>query len=65
MSAVLVYLGILAGIFFEGEMTMISSVIAGHKGYLNLSIVIALGITGTIASDVVYFFLGRKKGEPG
>ena len=63
MSAVLVYLGILAGIFFEGEMTMISSVIVGQKGYLNLSIVIALGITGTIASDVVYFFLGKKKGR--
>jgi membrane protein DedA with SNARE-associated domain len=51
------------GIFFEGEMVMITSVIAAHHGHLNLWIVIAIGLTGTYASDSFYFFFGRKRGK--
>ena len=51
------------GIFFEGEMVMISSVIAAHHGYLNIWVVIIIGIIGTYTSDCFYFFLGRKKGR--
>jgi len=63
MHIVLIYIGIFLGIFFEGEMIMISSIIAAHHGLLNLWVVIALGIVGTYVSDCFYFFLGRKKGK--
>jgi membrane protein DedA with SNARE-associated domain len=63
MHIVLVYIGIFLGIFFEGEMVMISSIIAAHHGYLNLWIVITIGVAGTYISDCFYFFLGRKKGK--
>ena len=63
MHLLLIYIGIFFGIFVEGEMIMISSVIAAHHGYLNLWIVVAIGIAGTYASDSFYFFLGRKRGK--
>ena len=63
MHLILIYLGIFAGIFFEGEMVMITSVIAAHQGHLKLWIVIAIGLVGTYSSDSFYFFLGRKKGK--
>jgi membrane protein DedA with SNARE-associated domain len=63
MHIVLIYIGIFCGIFFEGEMVMITSVIAAHHGYLDLWVVMAIGLTGTYASDSFYFFLGRKKGK--
>ena len=36
MHLVVIYLGILFGIFLDGEMIMISSIIAAHQGYLHL-----------------------------
>ena len=63
MHIVLIYVGILAGVFFEGEMIMISSVIAAHHGYLKLWLVVSIGIAGTFGSDCFYFFLGRRKGK--
>jgi len=63
MHIILIYIGIFCGIFFEGEMVMITSVIAAHHGYLKLWIVIAIGLTGTYSSDSFYFFLGRRKGK--
>ncbi len=63
MHLILIYAGILLGIFLEGEMIMISAVIAAHHGYLNLWLVVVLGVTGTYASDCFYFFLGRKRGR--
>ncbi len=63
MHIIFVYIGILFGIFIEGEMIMISSVIVAHHGYLNLWLVTAIGIAGTYSSDCFYFFLGRKKGK--
>jgi membrane protein DedA with SNARE-associated domain len=63
MHIILVYIGIFLGIFFEGEMVMISSVIAAHHGYLNLWIVVIIGVVGTYVSDCFYFFLGRKRGK--
>ncbi len=63
MHIIIIYLGILFGIFIEGEMIMISSIIAAHHGYLNLWLVVVLGLSGTYCSDCFYFFLGRKKGR--
>jgi membrane protein DedA with SNARE-associated domain len=62
MHVILIYLGILVGVFFEGELIMISSIIAAFQGYLNPWVVIAIGITGTFFSDFFYFSLGKKKG---
>ena len=63
MHIILIYIGVFCGIFFEGEMVMITSVIAAHHGHLNIWIVVAIGLTGTYCSDMVYFFLGRRKGK--
>jgi len=59
----LIYIVIFLGIFLEGEMIMISSIIAAHHGHLNIWLVIVIGILGTYSSDCFYFFLGRKKGK--
>ena len=59
MHLIIIYTGILIGIVLEGEMIMMSSLIAAHSGYLNLWMVIVIGFTGTLASDWFYFFMGR------
>jgi membrane protein DedA with SNARE-associated domain len=63
MHIIFLYIGIFLGVFIEGEMIMLSSVIAAHHGYLNFWIVTIVGIAGTYGSDCFYFFLGRKKGK--
>ena len=63
MHIIFIYIGVLLGVFIEGEMIMMSSVIAAHHGYLNLWFVVLLGLTGTYSSDLFYFFLGRRKGK--
>jgi membrane protein DedA with SNARE-associated domain len=63
MHIILIYIGLFLGIFVEGEMIMISSIIAAHHGYLNLWLVVIIGVLGTYSSDVFYFMLGRKKGK--
>lgn len=60
---ILIYFGILIGVIFEGEMVVLSSVIAAHHGHLNIWIVLAIAFTGTICSDWFYFFLGRRHGK--
>jgi membrane protein DedA with SNARE-associated domain len=63
MHVIFIYIGIFFGILFEGEMVMISSVIAAHHGYLSLWLVIPIGMIGIYCSDCFYFSLGRKKGK--
>jgi membrane protein DedA with SNARE-associated domain len=63
MHIILIYIGIFCGIFLEGEMIMITSIIAAHHGYLNLWVVFVIGLVGTYGSDSFYFFLGRKRGK--
>ena len=62
MHIILVYIGIFFGLFLEGEMVLISAIIAAHHGYLILWLVAIIGILGTYSSDCFYFFLGRKRG---
>jgi membrane protein DedA with SNARE-associated domain len=62
MHIILVYIGIFFGLFLEGEMILISAVIAAHHGYLIFWIVVILGLAGTYSADCLYFFLGRKRG---
>jgi membrane protein DedA with SNARE-associated domain len=62
MHIIIVYIGIFLGLFFEGEMILISAIIAAHHGYLILWLVALLGVVGTYSADCFYFFLGRKRG---
>jgi membrane protein DedA with SNARE-associated domain len=62
MHIIIIYIGIFFGLFLEGEMVLISAVIAAHHGYLILWIVVTLGVIGTYFADCFYFFLGRKRG---
>jgi membrane protein DedA with SNARE-associated domain len=62
MHIILVYIGIFFGLFLEGEMILISAVIAAHHGYLLLWLVVILGIAGTFSADCFYFYIGRKRG---
>jgi len=63
MQMLLIYLGILAGVCLEGEIVIIGSAFAAHEGYLNIFLVVMLGIIATITTDWFYFFLGRLKGR--
>ena len=62
MHIIFIYISILVGIFLEGEIIMISSIIAAHHGYLNIWIVLIIGIVGTYFSDVFYFLIGKPRG---
>ena len=42
---------------------MISAVVAAHNGYLDLWVVIILGILGTFGSDCYFFSLGKRRGN--
>ena len=50
MHLIFIYLGILFGILLEGEMIMLSAIIAAHHGYLKFWLVIVIGATGTYCS---------------
>ena len=63
MHIILIYIGILLGVLLEGEMIMLSSIIAAHRGYLSIWIVLGIGFFGTLSGDWFYFFLGRRKGK--
>lgn len=63
MHLIFIYLGVFIAIFFEGEMVMVSAVIAAHNDYLDLWMVILIGFVATYTSDLFYFFIGRKRGQ--
>ncbi len=63
MPVLLLYLGVMVGVFLEGEMVLISSVIAAHHGYMHFWMVIVLAIIGTWASDIFFYYMGKKKGR--
>ena len=53
------YLAILVGSFFEGETILVIGGLAVQQGYLDLPLVFFFSFVGTLASDNVFFFLGR------
>ncbi len=57
------YVALVIGTFLEGESILIVAGFAVHLGYLKLPWVILCAFAGTVASDQLYFFLGRVKGE--
>ena len=63
MHYAITYILFFLGIFIEGELILLSAVIAAHQGILNIWIVIILAILATIGSDIFYFMLGKHKAK--
>jgi membrane protein DedA with SNARE-associated domain len=56
------YLAILVGTFLEGETILVLGGLAAHRGLLWLPGVIACAFVGSLASDQLFFFIGRRHG---
>ncbi len=56
------YLAILVGTFLEGETILVLGGLAAHRGLLWLPGVMACGFVGSLASDQLFFFIGRRRG---
>jgi membrane protein DedA with SNARE-associated domain len=54
------YLGILIGTFLEGETILILGGIAAQRGYLRLAGVFFCAFGGSLLSDQLLFYLGRR-----
>ncbi len=57
------YWGIFLGTFLEGETILILGGFAAHRGYLDLPGVMLCAFAGTLLSDQLLFFLGRRHGQ--
>ena len=58
------YLVILVGTFLEGETLVIIAGALAYQGYLRLPVLVVCAIIGSLTSDQLMFFLGRKYGKP-
>lgn len=58
------YAAILVGTFLEGETILVVGGFAAHRGYLELPWVILAAVIGTLSSDQLFFFLGRRHASP-
>lgn len=56
------YIVILLSTFFAGEAILVLAGFLAHRGYLTFPLVVLVAFTGSLISDQLYFFLGRKKG---
>jgi membrane protein DedA with SNARE-associated domain len=56
------YLAILVGTFLEGETILVLGGLAAHRGLLWLPGVMACAFVGSLASDQIFFFIGRRHG---
>ena len=56
------YLAILVGTFLEGETIVVLGGLAAHRGLLWLPGVMACAFLGSLASDQLFFFIGRRHG---
>ena len=57
------YLAILLGTFLEGETILVLGGFAAHRGLLWLPGVMACAFVGSLASDQLFFVLGRRHGR--
>jgi membrane protein DedA with SNARE-associated domain len=48
---------------FENDTMLLLGAYAAHQGYLKLPLVIACAAGAAFASDLMYFYLGRKHGQ--
>jgi membrane protein DedA with SNARE-associated domain len=56
------YIVILLSTFFAGEAILVLAGFLAHRGYLSFPLIVLVAFTGSLVSDQLYFFLGRKKG---
>jgi membrane protein DedA with SNARE-associated domain len=56
------YIIILLSSFFAGEAILVLAGFLAHRGYLTFSLVVLVAFIGSLVSDQLYFFLGRKNG---
>lgn len=56
------YVAVFFGTFAEGESLLLLGGYAAHRGYLALPWVIATAFVAAVASDQMYFYLGRRHG---
>lgn len=57
------YLAVFVGTFAEGESMLLLGGYAAHGGYLSLPRVLAVAYVAAVASDQLYFRLGRRFGH--
>ncbi len=58
------YALLLAGTFLEGETVLIVAGFLAHRGYMDIRLVMACAFLGSTAGDQLFFFLGRRHGQP-
>lgn len=63
MHYIITYVLFFFGIFLEGELILLSAVIAAHQGLMNIWLVIGIAFIATITSDVFYYNLGKHSAE--
>lgn len=57
------YWAVLIGTFLEGETILVLAGFAAHQGYLHLTGVIAAAFLGSLGSDQLLFYLGRRHSD--
>ena len=57
------YPALALGLLLEGETVLVLGAFMAHRGYLNLTLVIAIGFLVTFASDQFFFWMGRTQGN--
>jgi membrane protein DedA with SNARE-associated domain len=57
------YLVTFIGALIEGETVLTLAGLAAHRGYLHLSLLIALATLGSLIGDQIYFLIGRRFGK--
>ena len=58
------YLAIALGIFLEGESVLILGGALAHRGLLSLPFVVLVAFVAALASDQLWFQMGRRYGRP-
>src|SRR6478735_11548618 len=56
------YLMVVAGVIVEGDATVVTAAFLAHRGYLKLSVVMALAAITSMTMNQIYFRLGRRHG---
>jgi membrane protein DedA with SNARE-associated domain len=56
------YVMVVVGVIFEGDATLVTASLLAHRGYMKLSMVMALGAITSLTMNQIYFRLGRKHG---
>lgn len=57
------YLLVFLGMFVEGELVLVSAVIAAQSGYTQIAGVMIAAMLGIISVDSIYYLIGRHQGR--